>query len=380
MSVYKHPRSPYYQIEFQIDGHTVRGSSKTRNKKEAEALEQQWRAAKLTEIDQAKRSSTGPMTLEFAFSRYFTEKGGGLSNAGTVWTDLTRLLDFLGKDMLLTELTDAHVMALVNWRRSHQKMGKAKDAKGKPMPLIAAATVNRSTTELLKAICTHAKRYWRMHLPVEPHWREHLLDEPSERERELHDAEAAALDAAVRDDYALWFEFINLTGLRHQETIIKWSEVNELARTITTIGKGGRKVSVQITTDIKAILDQCRGDHPVWVFTYICKRPDTPHARAMGLVKGKRYPITVEGSKTQWRRLRERSGVRDFRLHDIRHNVGTKVLRKTGSLKLVQKLLNHADIKTTARYAHVMAEDLGQAMEDFAKSRKKSRTSLKKMG
>jgi integrase len=376
MSVFKHSKSPYYQIEFQLHGDTVRGSSKTTNKKEAEAIEQQWRAAKLTEIEQAKIAATGPMSLEYAFSRYFTEKGHGLSNAHTVWVDLERMLGFLGKGTLLSEVTDSHVMALVTWRRAHRKMGRLKDTNGDLMSLIAPATVNRSITALLKAVFTHAKRYWRLHLPLEPHWRGHFLEEPAERERELHDNEAAALDAAVREDYALWFAFINLTGLRHQETIIKWSEVNELAGTITTVGKGSRKVRVQITSAIQDILDQCRGDHPVWVFTYVCKRPDTPHAKAQGLVKGQRYPITVEGSKTQWRRLRGRSGVQDFRLHDFRHNVGTKVLRATGNLKLVQKLLNHADIKTTARYAHVMADDLELAMENFAKSRNKSRTAL----
>ena len=41
----------------------------------------------------------------------------------------------------------------------------------------------------------------------------------------------------------------------------------------------------------------------------------------------------------------------DFRFHDIRHDVGTKLLRATGNLKLVQKALGHANLKTTARYA-----------------------------
>jgi site-specific recombinase XerD len=60
-----------------------------------------------------------------------------------------------------------------------------------------------------------------------------------------------------------------------------------------------------------------------------------------------------------------------FRFHDFRHDVATKVLRETGNLKTVQKLLDHASITTTARYAHVLDEEVAAAMEAVAtKSRK----------
>ena len=66
----------------------------------------------------------------------------------------------------------------------------------------------------------------------------------------------------------------------------------------------------------------------------------------------------------------------DFRFHDFRHDFATKLLRETGNLKLVQKALNHADITTTARYAHVLDEDVAAALSQVAKSRKKSRTTI----
>lgn len=63
-----------------------------------------------------------------------------------------------------------------------------------------------------------------------------------------------------------------------------------------------------------------------------------------------------------------------LRFHDFRHDLGTKLLRKTGNLKLVQRPLNHADIKTTTRYAQVLHSEVADAMESIAESRKKSRT------
>ena len=58
--------------------------------------------------------------------------------------------------------------------------------------------------------------------------------------------------------------------------------------------------------------------------------------------------------------------------------IGTKLLRDTGTLKLVQKALNHADIKTTTRYVHVIDEEVTKALDRFQKSRKKSRSASRK--
>jgi len=61
--------------------------------------------------------------------------------------------------------------------------------------------------------------------------------------------------------------------------------------------------------------------------------------------------------------LRKRAGVSGFRFHDFRHDFASKLLRETGNLKLVQRALKHADLKTTSRYAHVLDEEVAEAME-----------------
>src|SRR4030088_1976071 len=95
--------------------------------------------------------------------------------------------------------------------------------------------------------------------------------------------------------------------------------------------------------------------------------------RNQKLIKGKRYPITYSGLKSAWKRLRAVAGVSDFRFHDFRHDFATKLLRETRNLKLVQKALNHADIKTTTKYAHVVDDDLVAGLDAMQKSRRKSR-------
>jgi integrase len=110
------------------------------------------------------------------------------------------------------------------------------------------------------------------------------------------------------------------------------------------------------------------------VFTYVAVYGN----KRLGRVRGQRYPLSYTGTKSAWQRIREASSVKDFRFHDFRHDFGTKLLRETGNLKLVQKALNHRDIKSTLRYAHVLDEDVADAVEALAKSRKKSQTADRK--
>jgi integrase len=154
--------------------------------------------------------------------------------------------------------------------------------------------------------------------------------------------------------------------------LLRWSEVDWSTKRITKPGKGGKLVTLPITSAIREIIWPLRGHDPEFVFTYEAQTTRD------GRVKGNRYPLTREGIKTAWRRLRESAEVTGFRFHDFRHNFGTKLLRETGNLKLMQRALNHADIATTTRYAHVLDTEVAEAMEAVQKSRRKSRSGARK--
>jgi integrase len=185
--------------------------------------------------------------------------------------------------------------------------------------------------------------------------------------RELVGDEAERLEAATRDDYAPFFAFVVASSWRLKECIaLQWSDVDWSARQIRKPGKADKLETVPITSATREILSPLRGHHPERVSTYMAVRTRD------GRVKGKRYPLTREGVKTAWRRLRKRSGVIGFRFHDYRHDFGTKLLRTTGNLKLVQKAMNHRSIRSTLRYAHVLGSEVADAMERMG-SPKKSR-------
>ena len=185
--------------------------------------------------------------------------------------------------------------------------------------------------------------------------------------------EGERLEAATREDYAPLFAFAMATGLRQSECLLRWSQVDWGARQIRKVGKGGKLVTVPITPTIREILWPLRGHHPEHVFTYVAVRTHR------GWVKGRRYPITLAGLRAHWHRLRKVAGVTGFRFHDYRHDLATKALRETGNLKLVQRMLNHADIRHTLRYAHVLDEEVVEGFERVAKRRKNDRNGLRKV-
>jgi integrase len=368
MSVYKSKKSPYYQYDFQIGGHRFHGSTECTARKDAEKFEAVEREKAKTQVKAMKRSRSS-LLIDDVADRLWNDSAQYDADAGATATNLTRLIEHFGKTKALTDIDHNEAKMMVAWRRGHRIKGR------KNAPLISNATVNRSVTKVLQRLFTLAKAEGAQ-FEREPKWTELLLPEPVERVRELQDDEAAAFDEAMRDDYGPFFEFVRTSGLRQAECVtLRWSEVNFSTRQIVRIGKGGRRVVFPITDAIREILFPLLGQHSEFVFTYVARYGN----KRLGRVRGQRYPLTLTGTKTAWQRMRSKSGVKDFRFHDYRHDVGTKLLRDSRNLKLVQKAMNHRDIKSTLRYAHVLDEDVATAVERVAESRKKSRTTIRKV-
>ena len=64
-----------------------------------------------------------------------------------------------------------------------------------------------------------------------------------------------------------------------------------------------------------------------------------------------------------WDNARKRAGLKDFRIHDLRHSFASSLVNAGRSLYEVQELLGHADIKTTSRYSHLSRERLIEAVQ-----------------
>jgi integrase len=59
-----------------------------------------------------------------------------------------------------------------------------------------------------------------------------------------------------------------------------------------------------------------------------------------------------------WNTARRRAGLADLRIHDLRHSFASSLVNGGIPLYEVQKLLGHANLRTTERYAHLAPERL----------------------
>ena len=67
--------------------------------------------------------------------------------------------------------------------------------------------------------------------------------------------------------------------------------------------------------------------------------------------------------KHAWQTARKEAGLRDLRLHDLRHSAASFMINAGIDLYAVGKVLGHADHKSTMRYSHLANETLLAAVE-----------------
>ena len=153
----------------------------------------------------------------------------------------------------------------------------------------------------------------------------------------LRDGEA---DGLVSAPAAAALRLLILTGCRRDEILtLRWDDVDRHARELRLRDSKSGPCMVALTPAVEAVLDgirRTRGNP--WV------------------IVGKAPGSRLKTLKSTWRRVKVRAGLHDVRLHDLRHSYATRALALGESLTMIGKLLNHAQMQSTARYAHVLVE------------------------
>ena len=67
-----------------------------------------------------------------------------------------------------------------------------------------------------------------------------------------------------------------------------------------------------------------------------------------------------------WRRILDRAGVENLRIHDLRHSYASGGLLVGEGLPMIGKLLGHNKVQTTARYAHLANDPVKSAANRIA--------------
>ena len=192
--------------------------------------------------------------------------------------------------------------------------------------------------------------------------RKHIRKYPEERrERFLSAAELRRIGEVLREMEAEGIELpsailaarlLILTGCRLNEIMtLKWSYV-DLAERVLRLpdSKSGAKVVHlgQPAAELLRYAQRIEGNP--WVVT--------------GTLPGK----PLSDLQPFWQRVRARAGVKDVRIHDLRHTFASTAVASGQGLPMIGKLLGHTQVQTTARYAHLAAEPVKTAADLVATS------------
>ena len=159
----------------------------------------------------------------------------------------------------------------------------------------------------------------------------------------LAEAEAeaeAGIEGAVSPYAIAALRLLMLTGCRLNEILtLRWDDVDRTAGEFRLRdGKTGARM-VPLTPTAETVL------------AGIVRVPANPW-----VIVGKQPGTHLSTITADWYRLRAHAGLDDVRIHDLRHSYASRALAAGESLSMIGKLLGHADIQSTARYAHLARE------------------------
>ena len=117
------------------------------------------------------------------------------------------------------------------------------------------------------------------------------------------------------------------------------------------------------------------------VLSKLPRQPNNPYV-IYGEVEGQYW----NSIQRPWRRVRDRAGLTDVRIHDLRHTYASVAISKGLTLPMVGKLLGHTQAQTTMRYAHLMDDPIreandvvGELMSGFTKGAKAEIFNIRKI-
>lgn len=135
-------------------------------------------------------------------------------------------------------------------------------------------------------------------------------------------------------------------GLRSSEVRgLAVSDVDIGGRWVTVMGKGNRQRRVPLDGDVASVID-------VYL---LAERPESGCTQLFLVAKGpnRGRGLTPAGLRTIFRYHREITGVTAGHPHALRHTFGTVLAEAGVDLTVMQQLLGHAHVDTTARYIHL---------------------------
>lgn len=204
---------------------------------------------------------------------------------------------------------------------------------------------------LLSAAYTHARRIGAFsNVADDPTKNLEYRNPERPRQRYVEDGELAVLLNAASPKLACIARFAFLTGMRQSDALrVRLEDMDDEGIHYApgkTNKRTGKRLVVLWSPELRACVDEAkslwRREGREYLFE---SRPKGKHAkRGPG-------PYTPSGLRALWRRGRQKAGIVDVRLHDLRRKAGSDL--EAGD---AQRLLGHTDGKVTARHYRAKAD------------------------
>lgn len=165
---------------------------------------------------------------------------------------------------------------------------------------------------------------------------------------------------AISETFADAILLLMLTGARKTEILgLRWDEWNP-GRNMLTLppertkagGKTGER-RILLAPDATALLERRR-------MQQVTAGNSTPKSEyVFPSAKGDGHAV---GLRRAFKKVCDEAGLRDFRIHDLRHSFASFAIADGASLFLTGKLLGHSSTRSTERYAHLADDPLVEAV------------------
>lgn len=194
---------------------------------------------------------------------------------------------------------------------------------------------------------------------------------PQGQERYLTDAELDAVFYRLDGVHYVTAHLLLGTGLRLAEVAgLHWSRLDLSRQRVDVVDvwdgpegvmkaypKGRKRRTVPITDELADLLARWHDRNPAGVSC----------GRTHGTGGGCRSSLVVSGARGAplnghnytervWKPATELAGIGAARVHDLRHTYASRLVTAGVSIQRVSRLLGHASVQTTERYAHLMDE------------------------
>lgn len=286
----------------------------------ARSVEVEWDRGTYANIHQAQKTTFGEL-----IERYLRE--------------VTPLMRGVKEDTIRLKAIMRRPIAKENMATlTSAKIAKYRDGR---LQEIKPSTVVRELA-YFSSIINHARKEWGLNIP-NPVLGVRKPTQPQGRNRVLtYDEEKILLEACApksnRNIYTRPFVILAIeTAMRRGEILsLRWEDINYQTRTAyLSLTKNGESRRVPLSTRAMETLQSL------------------PRS-----IDGRVLPINFAALETNFKRARDRAGLKDLRIHDLRHTAATRLSEKLPNLLELSAVTGHKSLAMLKRYYHPNAEQL----------------------